>query len=275
MEPPNDPKFNPYRAPVANADALDTVSDDARYIPRGRAVAADEGLKWITAAWQLFVAAPWMWIVMVVLYAISFMVLAFVPFFGTLLGYFLYVVLGAGWLVGAHAVARGEPLLLDHLFAGFKNKTAPLLVLGAIYAAGSLAILCLMLLFVAIGLGASGIMAAMSAGDISLIASIVGGSIITFLTALLIGAALLVPLLMALWFAPALVYFHNESPIDALKISFIACLKNWLPFLLYGILMLIVFVIASIPFMLGFLVAGPLAIISGYTSYRAVFTNAA
>jgi uncharacterized membrane protein len=132
-----------------------------------------------------------------------------------------------------------------------------------------------MLLFVAIGLGVSGIMAAVSSGDISLIASIIGGSIITFLMALLIGAALLVPLLMALWFAPALVYFHNETPVDALKISFIACLKNWLPFLLYGVLMLIVFVIASIPFMLGFLVAGPLAIISGYTSYRAVFIDAA
>ena len=93
--------------------------------------------------------------------------------------------------------------------------------------------------------------------------------------ALLVGAALLAPLMAALWFAPALVYFHNEPPLTALKVSFFACLKNWLPFLVYGVLLLILLLIAAIPLGLGLLVAGPMTLISGYTSYRDLFTDPA
>ena len=275
METPNDPKFNPYQTPVVTALPSDTSKEAATYIPGGRTVAAGEGLEWILAAWRLFVEAPLMWIVMIVLYAVCFLILAFVPVLGTLLAYFLYVVLAAGWLVGAHAVVQGKKLEIDHLFAGFKSKTGSLLALGAFYAVASTAIVVLMIIFLVIGLGATGAIGAIMSGDTSQIAAIAGASLLTFLVALLIGLALLTPLMAALWFAPALVYFHDESPLAALRISLIACIKNWLPFLVYGMVMLVVFVIASIPFMLGFLVAGPLAIISGYTSYRAVFTEAA
>ena len=214
-----------------------------------------------------------MWIVMIVLYAMFYVVLAILPGIGSLLGYLLYGVIGAGWLAAAHAVANGEKLEIDHLFAGFKSKTGPLFVLGAIYAGGLIAILVLMALFLAIGLGASGAFGAILSGDSSQLASIAGASIVTFMFAALVGLALLAPLLMALWFAPALVYFHNEPPLDALKVSFFACLKNMLPFLVYSMVMIILVVLAVIPLMLGFLVVGPLALISSYTSYRAVFAE--
>jgi len=275
METPNDPKFNPYQFPVASPSSADTGSKAAAYIPGGRTVAAGAGLEWLVSAWRLFVQAPLMWIVMIVLYAVFFLVLALVPVLGSIVGYILYGVIGAGWLAGAQAVARGEKLEIDHLFAGFKSKTNPLLVLGAFYTAGLVAIAMLSLVFLAIGLGASGAIGAIMSGDSSQIASVVGGSIMTFLFALLAALALLAPLLMALWFAPALVYFHDELPLAALKLSFLACLRNWLPFSVYGILMLVLVILAAIPLMLGFLVIGPVALISVYTSYRAVFTNGA
>ena len=273
METPNDPKFNPYQAHGVTAQPVDADSGVGTYVPGGRTVAAGAGLDWISASWRLFVKSPLMWIVMIVLYAVFFVALALVPILGSLLGYLLYGVIGAGWLAGAHAVERGEKLELEHLFAGFKNRTGPLLALGAFYTGGLLAIVVLMGVFLAIGLGASGAIGALVSGDSSELASIAGASIMAFLLALLVGLALLAPLLMALWFAPALVYFHNEPPLAALKISFIACLKNWLPFLVYGVVMLILVVIAVIPLMLGFLVVGPLALISVYTSYRALFTE--
>ena len=214
-----------------------------------------------------------MWIVMIVLYAMFYVVLAILPGIGSLLGYVLYGVIGAGWLAAAHAVANGEKLEIDLLFAGFKSKTGPLFVLGAIYVGGLIAILLLMAIFLAIGLGTSGAIGAILSGDSSQLASIAGASIVTFMFAALVGLALLAPLLMALWFAPALVYFHNEPPLDALKVSFFACLANMLPFLVYGIVMVILIVLAVIPLMLGFLVVGPLALISSYTSYRAVFVE--
>ena len=275
METPNDPKFNPYQAPAANALPVDVVRADSTYIPGGRSVAAGDGLEWILAAWKLFVVSPLIWIVMIVLYAVFYVVLAFVPIIGSLVGYVLYGVIGAGWLAGAHAVARGEKLEIDHLFAGFKSKTGPLIAIGAFYAAGLLVIIVLMGIFLMAGLGASGAIGALLSGDTSQLAAIAGSSIITFLLALLIGLALLAPLLAALWFAPALVYFHDEPPLEALKISFFACMKNLLSFLVYGVLLLMLCVAAAIPFMLGFLVVGPLALISVYTSYRAIFTEPA
>lgn len=274
METPNDPKFNPYQAPAVTAQPDDAGNGVGTYVPGGRTVDAGEGLVWITSAWKLFVAAPMMWIVMIVLYAVFYLVLAFLPVIGSLLGYLLYGVIGAGWLAAAHAVAKGEKLEIDHLFAGFKTRTSPLFVLGACYAGGLIAILVLMATLLAIGLGASGAVGAILSGDSSQLASIAGASIMTFLFAVLVGLALLAPLLIALWFSPALVYFHNEPPLEALKMSFMACLRNWLPFLVYGVLMLILVVIAAIPLMLGFLVVGPLALISVYTSYRALFIEA-
>ena len=44
-----------------------------------------------------------------------------------------------------------------------------------------------------------------------------------------------VPLLMAYWFAPALVVLRNDEPVAAMKTSFRACLANMLPMLVYGI----------------------------------------
>ena len=275
MEVPDDPKFNPYQAPVVASTSIGTDGSDATYVKGGRGVDAGEGLEWIMSAWRLFMEAPMMWIVMILLYAMFYVVLAILPGIGSLLGYLLYGVIGAGWLAAAHAVASGEKLEIDYLFAGFKSRTGPLFVLGAIYAGGLITILVLMAIFLAIGLGASGAIGAILSGDSSQFSSIAGTSIVTFMFAALIGLALLAPLMMALWFAPALVFFHNEPPMDALKISFFACLKNMLPFLVYGVVMVILVVLAAIPLMLGFLIVGPMALISSYTSYRSLFEEGA
>ena len=53
--------------------------------------------------------------------------------------------------------------------------------------------------------------------------------------------------------------------------SFFACLKNFLPFLLYGVAFVVIFIIASLPFGLGLLVAMPLLYASTYAAYRDIF----
>jgi uncharacterized membrane protein len=89
---------------------------------------------------------------------------------------------------------------------------------------------------------------------------------------LLLALALAVPVYMAIWFAPALIMFHDVKPLDAMKSSFFACLKNIVPFLLYGIILMVLCVVASIPFGLGFLVLGPVIVGSIYAGYRDIFT---
>jgi uncharacterized membrane protein len=98
---------------------------------------------------------------------------------------------------------------------------------------------------------------------------------ITLALALLVMFGLMLPLVMALWFAPALVVFHDMGAGEAMKASFLGSLKNMLPFLLYGIVLAIASVIASIPLLLGWLVLGPVIAASIYTSYRDIYFSEA
>jgi uncharacterized membrane protein len=89
----------------------------------------------------------------------------------------------------------------------------------------------------------------------------------------LIALALMVPLMAAYWFAPALVMMHDMKPLAAMKASFVACIRNFIPFLVYGIVMTIAAIVAMIPFGLGLLVWMPVAIASTYIAYRDIFTE--
>ena len=40
----------------------------------------------------------------------------------------------------------------------------------------------------------------------------------------------MLPLMMMIWFAPALITQHRISPVDALRMSFMGCLRNILSF---------------------------------------------
>jgi uncharacterized membrane protein len=91
------------------------------------------------------------------------------------------------------------------------------------------------------------------------------------LLALLIMLALMLPIIMAVWFAPALVVFHEQAAGEAMKNSFVACLKNIVPFLLYSVILFLLAIVASIPLGAGFLVLGPVIVASLYASYRDIF----
>ncbi len=56
-----------------------------------------------------------------------------------------------------------------------------------------------------------------------------------------------------------------------MKTSFTACLRNIVPFLVYGVVIMVLSIVAAKPFGLGFLVLGPVVIASIYTAYRDIF----
>jgi uncharacterized membrane protein len=95
------------------------------------------------------------------------------------------------------------------------------------------------------------------------------------LVVLLVCALLVVPLLMAFWFAPPLIVLRGDEPVAAMLTSFRACLRNMLPFTVYGLIGIVFIVIASIPLFLGLLVLIPVAAATVYTSYKDVFGAAA
>jgi uncharacterized membrane protein len=58
-------------------------------------------------------------------------------------------------------------------------------------------------------------------------------------------------------------------------VELLRVLKNIWPFTVYGLIMLLLGVVASIPFALGWLILGPVIIASVYTSYRDIFFSPA
>lgn len=251
---------NPYAAPSAHvADVAGSVAD-GQLIEGGQTVAAGNGWQWIVDGFNLFKLNPGIWIVNLIIFFVILMVMAFIPFIGQLATYILFPIFSGGLMLGCHALMHNEPLEVGHLFAGFREKAGPLALLGVLYLVGLIVIMLVASVFVGFGLVGALFTGARPAMSLTMM-----------LLAVLIVVGLSVPLAMAIWFAPALVVFHDLPPMDALKQSFTGSLKNIVPFLVYGIMGLVIGIIATIPFGLGWLVWGPTLVASIYTGYRDIF----
>jgi hypothetical protein len=231
----------------------------------GRAVGAGQGWTWIADGFGLFKKAPGMWIALVIVLFVILVVLAFIPLLGAVATFLLMPLFLGGLMLGCRALQGGGELELGHLFAGFKEHTGNLIVLGALAIGGWVIV---MLPVIAI-VGAGTIFGVMR-GDAAGVAAM-GGS---FVLAWLVAMALSIPIYMALWFAPALVVLRGLAPVAAVKESFFGCLKNVVPFLIYGIVLLVLGIVAAIPLGLGWLVLGPVAIASIYVAYRDIYGDA-
>jgi uncharacterized membrane protein len=76
---------------------------------------------------------------------------------------------------------------------------------------------------------------------------------------------------MAILFAVPLIVLTDCDVMSALRTSFFACLKNVLPFLVWSLVILVLAILASIPLMLGWLLLGPISMVSLYVAYRDIF----
>ena len=249
---------NPYAPPSAPVSDPAQEADEAAFIPGGRGVPAGRGWSWIAEGWGLFKEAPVIWIVNIVLFMLLMIAIQLVPVAGGIAGMLLAPVMGAGLMLGARAVHQGEGLEVGHLFAGFRERTGPLIVVGVIYLIATVVIVLAMVMLMGVSF------VGMMTGS----AEAFGAGL---LLGVLVAVALSVPLMMAYWFAPALVVLNGFGAVDAMKTSFSACLKNILPFLIYGLVGLVLAIVASIPLALGWFVLGPVFVASIYASYRDVF----
>jgi uncharacterized membrane protein len=93
----------------------------------------------------------------------------------------------------------------------------------------------------------------------------------TSVLASLVVLALVIPVNMALWFAPALVMLQGQTATRAITQSFKGCLRNIVPFLIYGTVLLVLGFLASLPLALGWLVLGPVILGSVYAAYRDIY----
>lgn len=233
------------------------MSDDAF-----RRVSADRGLAWITEGFGLFKQAPLLWIGMIAAWLIAAVLVSLIPVLGTLAFNLCFAMIMGGFLLGAHELREGRPMRFETLLAGFKPPhMEPLLLLGVAYLVIGLIIALVAVVLVFLLLGGAALSGNMQ--DLNLGIGVIVGLILVLL--MLVGFSL------ATLFAPGLVVFRGLKVVDALKLSFAAGLGNLGPLTVYGLLAILISIVASIPFGLGMIVAIPVFIASSYCCYRDVF----
>ena len=243
------------------------VDPELNLVLPGRGLPVGFAWGWIVEGWRLFVRAPLMWIVSIVVIFVIAIVVNFVPLLGTLAFQLFQGVFAAGFVVACRSLEKGGEFELEHLFAGFTRRLGSLLMVGLLFLLGWIGIALVFMAFVGLS-----ILSALMGGDASaaMAAFAASGSM---LLGVLVMLGLMVPLMAAYWFAPALVIMHDITPVAAMKESFFACFRNFIPFLLYGLVMTVGAFLAVLPFGLGLLVWVPVAIASTYVAYRQIFTE--
>ena len=94
------------------------------------------------------------------------------------------------------------------------------------------------------------------------------------LIGMLVYLMLIIPVTMAGWFAPALVLLNDVAPVEAMKQSFQACMKNFVPFVVYSVVATLAVIVAFVPLLLGLFVVIPALVASFYPQYASIFTVA-
>jgi uncharacterized membrane protein len=217
-----------------------------------RTVPPDAPFNWLRQGWAMFMANPGQWIAMAVLLLVAFLGLQIVPFIGSLAAALLIPILIAGMLHAARRLGEEGRFEITDLFAGFNRNTGPLVMLGVLFMAGW-AIILLVVAVIAGGGVASGVIVGV-AGQPGIGAGIgLAGFFLAFVLKVLLG----IPLCLAMWFAPGLIYFNDMAPVAALQASFSASLKNWLPLLVFCLITAVLAFFAALPMGLGFLVLIP------------------
>jgi uncharacterized membrane protein len=229
-------------------------------------LAAGQGWQWIKQGYALFIKAPLLWAVLLLICFIAVAGLSAVPVVGEPLASLLLPAVLVGLMAGCRALEQGEELELAHLSSGFRQHTTQLVTLGGIALVGQFLIFGVMIMVGGATL-VSILMSGQTPQDPEIIRQAISGASI----AVLLGFTLFSVLVMSMQFAPMLVFFDNVAPVAAMKLSFRAFLYNVGPISVYGLALLFLAILASIPMMLGWLILMPIMFTSIYAAYCDIF----
>ncbi|MDP9141302.1 MAG: hypothetical protein M3O62_11000 [Pseudomonadota bacterium] len=230
-----------------------------------RQMDAGRGSEWISEGWNLFKQSPGTWIGLVVVWVLLLGLVSSAPLIGPIASNIIGPVFTAGVLLGCLRAERVEAVRVEDLFVAFKtDRLGPLIILGVLSLVFVFGVVMLAAAFgfgavAALGTGFEGGYEEMGAG---------------VLFGVLLFMLLLLPVMMALWFATPLVMLAGVEPVASLKLSFAACLRNIWPLTLWSLIALLIMIVASLPLFLGLLVAGPVMMASFYRMYRDIFADA-
>jgi uncharacterized membrane protein len=229
-------------------------------------VRASRGAAWIAQSWHLFAAAPFAWLGLCAGWIAITFALLIVPFVGGVVANFLQPAFFASFAIAAYRQSAGERILAADLFSGFRRNLKSLVNLGAILLMAEIVIFAMMAL---LGLPLLGAGSGEPQVNLNEFADALEGKE----WILVLGVALLVAVKGAFWFAPQLIAFHGMGTAQAMRWSVYAAISNIGALVVYGLLVLAMFMAAlmPMPWVIGLAVVVPLVVISTYVGYREVF----
>lgn len=231
-------------------------------IPAPGEVSPAHALQWLAAGWQLFLKAPAVWVIQALIFFVIITALGLLPFLGWAAAPVALPVLVGGMVAGAQAVDRGEALRVDQLFDGLRRHAGKLLLVGAFHLLGAL-----LAALIAAAIGGSAMLTGMLVGAFAGMGMAAGG----MMFGVLVFTVLWALLMMALWFAPALVMLHEVAPLEAMKLSARACFHNLLAFVVLAALLYVLVWVALLPAGLGMLVLIPVIAGALYAAWKDTF----
>ncbi len=214
-----------------------------------RVVSFARGSGWLLRGWRLFKVSPAMWLALVFAYWGVMTLVSFVPLLGISAATILIPGFSVGFMAASRDCERRAGLQLRVLFEGFRGRWPVQVALGVAY----------LLLLTAVIAGTT------LADDGALARWMITGrrpeddslQSDEFFRALMLAAALYMPVMMLYWFAPVLGAWHSMGAGQALFYSFFASLLNWRAFLGYAL------ATALVTMVVPFLVLGALLLFSG------------
>lgn len=226
---------------------------------------ASDGWSWFGCGWRIFTQKPLLHVGFALLMFAAGLVFALIPIIGSVIFAVISPVLMAAWYRVFREQENGNPVGVEDIFAVFGDagKRSPLLQVGVFILVSQLAIALLSIALVGgtMAMGMDGF-----SGDVVPSAIGVGGVIA--LVVLLIAATLV---FMALYFAVPRIMFADKRATDALTESYRACKRNIGALTVFGLIYLVLALVAVIPFGLGFVVLVPVSVAASYCAYKAVF----
>jgi hypothetical protein len=237
-----------------------------------RTVGAGHGWIWIRDGFALFRKSPANWTAIVLLLFAVTKLLAYVSLLG-LVFVLLMPIFIVGLMEGCRALERGEPLRLLHLACGFRRNAAQLVTIGGVSLVGNIGA---MMLVMALGGDAMSTLAKSMSQGAPATAEVQAASA-TLGRALVLGMLVSLPLLMAVWYSPLLVYFRDVPALQAMKSSMIACTRNAGALFVYGLFVLCgmfvatPFALALRQYELALWLLAPVLLPSLYASYKDIY----
>jgi hypothetical protein len=241
-----------------------------------RRVDASQGWRWLTRGLIIFRKDPAQWLLLIGILFVGSRVLLAVPFVG-LVVILLTPNFLAGLAHGAQALEQGKPLRFGYLASGFLKNAAQLVTLGGVSLVGHF--LMLLAMTAVAGDALSDITQTMAAGTATAdTVTAMRTAAPRLLLSALVGLGISLPVMLAVWFAPMLVFFDDVKPVPAMLLSLWACVKNVLPLLVYSVAVLgPLIVMMQIGMALthqpdfGIWLLAPILVPSLYASYRDLF----